>query len=181
MKRFLAAALLATTSIVSTGPAQSESVQFGPAYAGVIEAVVDGRRVPLERQTATASFKTKAFGFGGGQANFEVAGPASRIRIRNEQKFFFISRFSDRSLNPQSIFELYTMRVKKHARIIPYIAVGALGLGKAKDQSQDSKIPLVFEPFQKEFVKIQPASPIPPGEYFFTGQEGLTGYAFGVD
>ena len=183
MKVFHIAALLAFGAVCLAGQATAQSAQYGPAYVGAIEAVVDERRVPLERQTAVISMKSKAFGMGGMEMRYEIKGAKSSIRLRHGQTFFFVSRFSQGSVDPQTMFALNVMKTNKKGRMIPQMSVGGyFAVDPIKQKASEYRIALVFEPYKKDFVKITPATALAPGEYFIQSVAGgLDGFAFGID
>ena len=181
MIRYSAALVLASLSVVGSVEVHAQSSQFGPAYVGVIEAVVDGRRVPLERLSGIIAARSRSMFIGGVEAGYDFEGRASPIRIRQGQDFFFVARL-DGGIDPHSLFAMNRMKQTKKARMVPIMRTGSILQSSGPVRNSEFSIPLTFEPYQKEFVKIQPASALAPGEYIISfGGGAQSGFGLGVD
>lgn len=182
MKRFGALLALALFSIPCSVQAQRQSSEVGPAYIGAIEAVVDGRRVPLERLTGIIATSTRSIIIGGKKTGWDFEGQSSPVRIRQGQTFFLVSR-SINEVDPYSMFHMKRMEQGKGSRMIPMIRTGSMLQRNGIVRPSQHSIPLIFEPYNGKFVKIQPAIPLEPGEYIisFGGVTGPTGFGLGVD
>lgn len=181
MIRYIAALVLALANILGSTEAEAQSTLHGPAYIGVIEAVVDGRRVPLERLSGVMAARSRSMFIGGVEAGWDFDGRSSPIRIRQGQEFFFVARFSNES-DPQAIFAMNRMKQTKKARMVPIMRTGSILQSSGTVRNTEFVIPLTFEPYEKDFVKIQPASPLAPGEYIISfGGGAARGFGLGVD
>jgi hypothetical protein len=173
---FLAVAL--TAVVGSTIAAGSQSFAQGPAYVGTVEAVSDGRHVPLERQTAQSQLQARAFGLAGAKTYWGVEGGRSPVRFHSGQTISFIGRISNSDVDPHSLFTLYTMQAHKDTRRIPVEGSGAMF--STHDQRGKYSISIDFQPYQRVFVKITTLSPLAPGEYAFKGTTDQV-FMFGID
>ena len=177
LKNHLIALSLGIATVGGTASAQPPTQ--GPAYIGVVEAVIDGRRVPLERNNLTLSVKSRALGFGGAKSWYYALGSHSPVRIRSSQKIYFIARVASGDIDPASLFELYSMDVTKDDRRIPYTSAGLYT--SMKMRANQHLVQLQFEPSSTNFVKIQLAAPLTAGEYAFSTPDSANGFLFGVD
>lgn len=181
MIRFGVALTLASISVLASVEAHAQASQFGPAYVGVIEAVVDGRRVPLERLTGIIAARSRSMFIGGIEAGYDFEGRASPIRIRQGQEFFFIARFAEQ-VDPNMAFTMNRMKQTKKARMVPIMRTGSMLQSSGPVRNSEFSIQLTFEPYEKEYVKIKPASALAPGEYIISYFGGAAqGFGLGVD
>lgn len=181
VNRFGVALVLALSSVPCSVQAQGQSSQAGPAYFGVIEAVVDGHRVSLERLTGIIAASTRSRLIGGTKAGWDFEGRSSPIRIRQGQTFFLVAQFAA-GVDPYSMFKMSRMEQSRTSRVVPIMRTGSVLQKRGPVRPSEHSIPLNFEPYRGQFVKIQPANPLNPGEYvIFFGAVGPTGFGLGID
>lgn len=181
MNNYRAALVLALSSVPWSVQAQGQASEAGPAYWGVIEAVVDGRRVSLERLTGIIASTTRSRLIGGAKTGWDYEGPSSPIRIRQGQNFFLVSRMID-GVDPYSMFKMTRMEQSKTSRIVPIRRTGSILQRTGPVRPGEHSIELVFEPYRGKFVKIRPAMPLAPGEYIVSlGAPMTTGFGLGID
>ena len=153
----------------------------GPEYPGVFvqwEAAT-GRQAPLERQTARARTRVKALGFGGATVEYEFPGLRSPTRFRVGRPLTFLLRVEDQSLDPHSQIEFYRLGTTKNSRRLVLATAGAFSGGREK--FQDNAVSFDAAKYGRDFFRVSPASPLPPGEYALSTHGSTDGFLFGVD
>jgi hypothetical protein len=93
-------------------PASSGSASVQVPYVGVIEAVTNGARRPLEHQNVTMRINAGVMTLGSGQAFYELAGAQSPVRIADD-KLHFITRSPGTGVDPSTMFTLYRAEIRK--------------------------------------------------------------------
>lgn len=159
-----------------------------PQYINNFEALSGGALVPLERQTATITGKTKALGFGGAKASSEFKPAQSPVRFSANALPSFVVRWpaAGTAADPASMFVLRQLKAKSHSRELVITNVRMIplvpGATKMTTNLAEGVIPIAFEPYGEHSLKVALQSPLPPGEYAFSGRlAAMDLFCFGVD
>ncbi|SDF38678.1 hypothetical protein [Terriglobus roseus] len=181
----VAGTIVLTLSIVSaTGNAQTAPKIQEPEYANsFFRSEADGTLIPLERKPVTIGMKTKALGFGGADATYQIQEEHSPVRVKAGTPLNLVVRLEKQDVDPATQVLLYTLKIEKGQRKLLINGVGAFGIHSKSDlatkQSQ-----LTFLKYGQASLKIEPQTPLSPGEYAVVVQSQnpqITAYCFGVD
>ena len=153
-----------------------------PLYSQQYNAVVGGRLVVLERQTAVTDTKSRHFFVISPSTKvFEsIKNPASPIRVGPNTHFIVSILAGDR--DPQTLIHLQKLTPAKTDRQIPIVIYKASlipGGGVNHKRNPDDPIPINIQKYGQKSLEIIPQQALEPGEYaFMTGHEAQ---CFGVD
>ncbi len=154
MKPIFIALLLA--GAVGLNAVPTESSGQGQSYIGVIEAVVDGQNVPLERASATMESAGRFGGLAGMDMYWKYEGARSPVRFRAGQKIAFVVRVASADIDPSSYLTLSGLVVKHKERRLIMASRGIYGgtrVGVTKQQ-----ISVNYTPLPKGIMRIGAAA-----------------------
>ena len=172
--------ILSASAATISAPAFAAPV-LGPEYLGVFAALgPNGKLIDLERQMPTMKAKMKHLGFAGAESFYEFAGPASPVRFRTYEFPPLVVRVASQAVDPMSIIQLFKLQVVKGTRKLVAQKVNPFGVGIATT-GNESAIPMNIVKHGSDFFKIQPATPLLPGEYGISLTTTQAGFLFGVD
>jgi hypothetical protein len=137
-----------------------------------------GTPTPLPLETGTAKSKSKLAGVGGMKSTTVIPGLQATARLaQNQQQAFVMSLLpygpnasyeSVRAAGQMAILYKLDVNKKSGVRELVNIDVGFGGIRKTKGVITDIRgIPLNFSHFDDHSVRIEPRSPLMPGEYAF--------------
>ena len=131
------------------------------------------------------------------KAKFEMSGTkvdiepkASPVRFSPASVPTFVVKGFPPSMNPSDVIALVKLKTTRKTRQAEYkvsgLGFGGFGLLSGKGvkvkKPEDDGIPLKFEPYGAESVKVVPGQPLLPGEYMFkTNFQPQFVFCFGVD
>lgn len=125
---------------------------------------------PLEKGSAELKTKLKALGYGGSETNFELDGETSNTIFTKGSPISFVAYVGE---GQTPILNLYKAEVKKGKRL------GKLSSAKIFNKNNVSKYSIALNPvaLNSSVYKLEVASELDAGEYFFTGRSA-TGQIF---
>ena len=159
----------------------------------------DATLTPLQPEIGTMKGKSKLGGVGGVKVVTEIPGSRAALRLKASDAQTFVvdveaytgvqGTLPDQ-LPPVQYATLYKLDVKGGKREVVSVDVTNYGIyQKARGQDDARGIPLNFARHDTHAVRIEPRSPLPPGEYgFFTVDPDpyrptnqFRYYCFGID
>jgi hypothetical protein len=173
--------LSAMAAVFAAGPvadAKEPSIPSGPAYFGVFEAIVDGRHLQLERQSAT--METRGRLMGGMDMYYRYEGAHSPVRFQARQNPYFIVRAST-DVDPAAYLFLSTVQSKGNVRRAVVASRGIYGGPNVDVMGVRNRVAVSYEPLGREFMIIKPTAPLSSGEYMLTSSGPSSAFLFGVD
>ena len=159
----------------STANGGSQSPSQPPAKASIDTYYLlgrDGQLTELLSVSAALNTKGKLGGLAGVKQSVEIPGEKAALRIKAGEMLFVVGtagQLPDR-LPPIAYARLDKLDVKGGKRVWIFqdiTSYGGFG-GKANNNGvQSAGIPLNFARYDEHAIKIDPRSPLPPGEYAF--------------
>lgn len=153
----------------------------GPEYVDVIEAVVDGQRIDLERVEPKYRAKIKGLGFGGMKTTLEIDGGRSPVRFASGKPVEFVIRVANQDADPVAYVALYRAKANKKVRSMIIAQAGFGGATTTGNGGGNDKIAIAGNKYGSRFYRIKPVALLGPGEYMIKGGNGTTGFMFGID
>lgn len=183
-----------------TGFFECHAQSGSEATNGFVLLLADNTQAKLPLETGVMKYHAKAIGIAGGKSYTEISGRQAAVRLQSGQPQTFLM-FVDSEIiagNPMVLMglcQLHKLDVDKRAGTRQDVHSDITGYGPiAKHKAEDYRgIPLNFSHYDAHFVKVEPRSPLPPGEYAFRSATGVGPtdpygsqnqfyfYCFGVD
>ena len=180
MKHFAIAFAFVAAGGLTTYSSATVPAQAGPEYVGVFEAVVGGKRLPLERQSASMEMRGKMMGLGGMEMYSKFSGGRSPVRFHSGDKVSFVVRIASTDADPASYLFLSKMTSKKKERRAVYAGQGIYGGFKVDPSGAKLHLPVNYRR-QGRFMYLEPLVTLEPGEYMLTATGTQNAFLFGVD
>ena len=183
MMSLIAAACISTIADAQrSGGAQSSSTPRaapieGPEYDGIVEAVVGGQRVNLERAQTETRASTRALGLGGVAVYQQVQGARSPVRFPRGSDIQFVTRAAGGNTEPSSFVHLFQLSVRGGSRRLRMGGANMFG----GSFSSENEVALTGERYGPAFYRLHPLAPLPPGEYLVQSGGGTSAFLFGID
>jgi hypothetical protein len=181
--------------------------QSGPREQNKISVLrSDGTMMPLPLEAGTIKSKMKLGGFAGAKTDTEIPGKQASVRLKTGEAQAFVMSLAayGPSVSYDSLIAaapglplatLYKLEVNKKAdmRDVPFVETTGFApvYSKSKGMTDFRGIPLNFSRYDDHSVRIEPRSPLMPGEYAFAAvtvatdpyaaQNQTLYYCFGVD
>ena len=142
----------------------------------------------LEQATARMVNKTKAFGYGGSETDYEIEGEKSPRRVSTKNEIRFVVKMGTGMMDPSMMIRLYRLRSAKNKREAVLDSQGGY-YGKSK-KAGDSEITFNIQKSGSDIFIITPSSTLSSGEYGFVNMMmssssgrnmSFTMFSFGVD
>jgi len=143
-----------------------------------------GNLKPLERQPVGVAAKSKALGLGGMGVSYEIQNEHSPVRIGAGAPLEIVVKLETRDVDPATIVLLYPLTIAKGKRQLLISGVHGFISHQTRSDLQNKQTQMVFTKHGQASLKIEPASPLAPGEYAITVQsrdQQPTAYCFGID
>lgn len=156
------------------------SSELEPEYNFVV-AVLDPtgpRLIDLERQKLAVATKVRAFGFGGAQVSYMIAGDKSPVRFPANRQVEFVVRVESRATDPQKQIQFLRWQPKEGNRYLPMAKASAFG--GSKSTMEDSIVKFSAEKYGQSSFRFKSTTTLPPGEYAVGAQAGEA-FCFGID
>jgi hypothetical protein len=189
MKRYIHLAIcMAFAGIITVGGQQSEPARnlTEPEFANVFFRLVDGKLIPLERQTATIHLHAGGFIVHDASGEGEVQGARSPVRFQHADKLDLVVRcpaaLADE--DPDTVYHLRVLDAKKRARKWLFASgEGVGGVHVSVESRSESILPVKWSKYGDSSLIMNTGS-LPAGEYAVGKvQPGgiITVFCFGVD
>lgn len=164
-------------------PAMPQKVVPEPEFNDVFVALVDGKLMPLERETATIHAGGGGFMVVGTKAAYEVPGDKSPVRFHTGQSLVFVVKtaFASTSVDPSTFYILRRLDSKKKTREVVFMTgrFSPIG-GSTKTDLSNGMLPVTFTHYGASSLKLS-VDQLPPGEYALSFSTGPNVFCFGVD
>lgn len=179
MKTYLTVAVLLSAVI----PAMSQNAVPEPEFNDVFTALVEGKLIPLERETATIHAGGGGFMVVGTKAAYEIPGNKSPVRFHTSQPLVFVVRtaLASTSVDPSTFYVLRRLDSKKKTREAVFMTghFSPVG-GSTKTDLMNGTLPVSFTHYGASSLKLS-VDQLPPGEYALSFSTGPTVFCFGID
>lgn len=167
MKTYMTVAVLLSAVI----PAMPQNAAPEPEFNDVFTALVEGKLVPLERETATIHAGGGGFMVVGTKAAYEIPGNKSPVRFHTAQSLVFVVRtaLASTSVDPSTFYVLRRLDSKKKTReaVIMTGHFSPVG-GSTKTNLMNGTLPVSFTHYGA-------------GEYALSVSTGPSVFCFGID
>lgn len=176
--KFSALVALVAISAIIVWP---QSTPREPEFDDVFFRLDTGKLIPLERQSATIEGKSSGFIIMSSRTVSEFSGARSPVRFTSAQPLEFIVRPLTTAVDPNSIYVLRKLAVKKGRRelVISSAHFTPIG-GSSKSSPTQGVLPVDFSKYATSSIKMI-TSALSPGEYAVSRLYGRVFYCFGVD
>lgn len=179
MKTYLIVAVLLSVVI----PVMSQNAVPEPEFNDVFTALVEGKLIPLERETATIHAGGGGFMVVGTKAAYEIPGNKSPVRFHTAQPLAFVVRtaLASTSVDPSTYYVLRRLDSKKKTREAVFMTghFSPVG-GSTKTDLMNGTLPVSFTHYGASSLKLS-VDQLPPGEYALSFSTGPTVFCFGID
>ncbi len=156
-------------SVLSKAYGQESSMPI-PEFINIPYLFVEGsdKLLSLSKETANMPAKYKT-------VFWELAGTASKTRIKSSDKFVFVVKVGE--TDPMAILNLFKMEVTKKNRRA--VMLTSPVWGHQIDNNSKDLLKYKVEKIYDKVYKIVPDSILTTGEYMF--MNGMTPYSFGIE
>jgi hypothetical protein len=161
----------------------AQEILLEPEFADAFFRLDAGKLVPLERETAAIQGKVSGFIVMNTKSSSEFPGTKSPVRFRSNQSLDFVVRspLAGSSVDPNTLYVLRKLNIKKKSRELVIVAGHASPLGaSAKTDLAEGVLAVTFARYGASSIRMTTA-PLPPGEYALSRLYAQTVFCFGVD
>jgi hypothetical protein len=174
---------VSATLLLCAGMTIGQDKPGEPAFNDVFYGLAAGKLIDLERQAATIHGKAKYGGFGGIKVASQFSPAKSPIRVTGDGAFIVRSAMAAMAVDPNSIYVLRVLAKRGSKRELVMVeSHGPLALGGTDSRLAEGVVPVHFERYGDNSLRITSEKPLPAGEYALSKRAGLVDvFCFGVD
>lgn len=110
---------------------------------------------------------------------WKYEGAHSSVRFHSGQNISFTVRVASQDIDPATYLLLSSVTTKHDERRLIMASQGIYGGVRTNVTKQ--QVSVSYTPLGKSNMKIEPTSPLAPGEYVITSSGPTNGFLFGID